>query len=208
MLGDILNDDYHYTGEDGGSAMTAQYYRNKITEFQQMMNALDAAHSAVAELLATGTVPMELSWELDAAMIEFESRKGEIQFVAESISAATSALNAVGVRMPQLSIPSGLAGNLGIAPVVMWGALAAAMVTVSALMAFAQNWIETQLWKIDQYNRAMMLPEEARPAFIAAQQKLEVAKAQSSSILGAGVSIAKWLAIGVAAIAAFKLLKG
>lgn len=130
-LGDAgtSNDDTSYTGEVSDSPVSTDYVRNKIREFQSVLNALDQSYQAG---LATWHADGQQDAELDRLLRDYESQSPAMKATAEALNLGAELSNAVGVRMPQLSIPQ----TLGVGPL---GLLLPAGV-VAALAAVA-GWV-------------------------------------------------------------------
>ena len=203
MLGDPQDyyDDYHYTGEDGSSAWTLQYYRNKISEFQGALVGFDQAYNACKNLLTSGAI--EGTWlqiECDAFMILYDQKRLELRTLVETINAASAVVNAVGGRMPVLSAPSGLGNPLAL------GALAGAIAAAIWAIDWIRGAVSEIMMKVNEYDTLAQIPEEQRAQVAVARTQLAEAKAKAESPLSSVSKIIMWSAIGVAAFFAFQLL--
>lgn len=134
LLGDAgaPNDDTSYTGEVSDSPVSADYVRAKIREFQSIMNALDLSYNAG---LQTWHETGQTDAELDRLLREYESNSGQIKALAETLNIGAEAANAIGLRMPALSIPQ----TLGVAPlaIIMPAAVVAAIAAVSGWLSYS-----------------------------------------------------------------------
>lgn len=193
MIGDA-GSDLTYTGETGESSLSVQYYRNKVVEFQTVLNALDQAAQAARDALATNA----LSAIDDAALIvlldEYDARKFTLRATAESINAGAAAWNALGGRMPGLAVPSGL----GLAPLIPI-VLIAAVATAATLIVWGRAWINNTNNRLQISLDAIEDPgKRAEVAAAAASAASAVAQAESSPISSIA-NIAKWAAIAALA---------
>lgn len=134
MAGETLTDVQRGGALDGGDNVALEYARDKVREFQATLNAIDATAGALRDALqwAAG----DDAAAIDELLTDYESRKLWIRGVAQAINAGAAAANWSGVRMPSLSIPSGL-GALQV--VAMGAALAAA----AAVISWGVAWIAT-----------------------------------------------------------------
>lgn len=135
MLGDVVNTDQGYTGADGSSPLTLDYYRNVVTDFQHTLEALDAAAQSASASI--DSAPDDVAQQLSDLVTEYNGKKGLLWDAAQAINAVASASNAMGLRFPVLSIPQ----SLGIAPVVAIAGAAAAVAAAAALIVWGKDWI-------------------------------------------------------------------
>lgn len=106
------NDDESYTGEVSDSPVSTDYVRTKIREFQTILNALDQSYTAG---LAAWHADGQQDAELDRLLRDYESQSPSMKATAEALNLGAELANAVGVRMPALSVPP----TLGIGPAAL-----------------------------------------------------------------------------------------
>lgn len=216
MLGDAgaSNDDSAYAGEDGDSAFSMQYYIDKATQFQVVMNSLDTAAAAAESMIATalaydssGIVPGDESLidDLSNFLIEFDGRKYQFRLTAEAINAGAATVNSLGGRFPELSIPSGL----GIAPVVLGAAALAAIATAAALISWGNTWLRglNQRMAISAGAALIEDPELKAQYVQAATVAAQAADAAEESPVSTVANAVKWLAIAGAVFLGYKAFK-
>lgn len=192
---------------DQSSALSLDYFRAKVTEFQSLMNALDLGYQAAQGAVYSDGIDPEVSAQLGDLMREYEGRRTMMRATAEAINLGAAAVNAAGGRMPELSIPQTL-GRLGFAPALPLAAVAA-IGTAAVLMSWGRDWLQG----VNQRLRsAQLIAAQDSPAAAAA---LAVAMAQSDASLAtaeqSGLSslapILKWGAIAVGAYIAWRALE-
>lgn len=137
-LGDVVNTDASYTGADSSSVISVDYYRQKATEFQATLVALDITLQAASASIDDS--PDDVAAQLSELIAEANGKKGMLVAAAEALNAVASAANSVGVRFPVLSIPSTLEG-LGVAPVIAIAGAVAAVAGAAALIVWANDWM-------------------------------------------------------------------
>lgn len=203
--------DLEYNGEESSSALSMDYYRRKYTEFQSALNAADQSYRAliVARSSATGDARTELA---DLAY-EYESNFSRMRAVAQAMNAGASMLNAIGVRMPVLSIPT----TLGL-PIAIPAAAVAAVAAAAALVTWVREWSARVSEASKRAEREAIInnapPEQQATLRAAAIQATQASNVASNSagfigtILGSNTaSIFKWVAIGAGAFLVIKTLR-
>lgn len=206
MLGDAgtQNTDASYGGETGESAFSLQFYRNKVSEYQSVLTALDAGYQSA--LAALSVLPLDApgAAELAESVAEFESKRDLLRATAEAINLGAAAVNAAGGRMPSLSLPA----TLGIAPAIPLAAIAAAG-TAAVLISWGREWLRG----LNERMKATLLidsvPAEARAELarqvVAADQAVRVAE---NSGLAALAPYVKWGAVALAAYMIWRAFAG
>jgi hypothetical protein len=178
------------------SPLSVDYYRQKVVEFQQLLNNLQGAQEAVIGLIDYG--PVEVRPELMALLDELDGKIGRYRQVAEALNFGINGINKVGAGFPTLTIPNGL----GIAPLVVAGGIGAAVAVAAALIVWGYAWIQkAQVLARQAQLYGYLTPEQKA---IVAQKAIEIdqaAQASESSPLTSIASIAKW--VGIAAVAYF-----
>lgn len=204
-LGDVpggYSDDL-YTGDAGDSALSLQYYRNKVAEFQSVLEAVDRGARAI-ELALEADGLDDATWSaLYDDLDQYESRRVLLRTTAQAINAGAAAINAVGGRFPVLSIPAGL----GIVPVLPVAAIAA-VATAATLIAWGLAWLSGVNERLRQAQLLEALPEESRAklaeATLISDNALRTAEA---SPWGSIASMVKWGAIAVGAFFLIRVIK-
>jgi hypothetical protein len=197
--------------EAGGSGYTAtnapvalSYYQQKIVEFQNLLNGMDAAAQAAQSALWDDIDP-KLSADLQTYLDEFDSKKWEFKAAAEALNLAINGANLVGGDFPNITIPQ----TLGVVPLVAAGVIAAAVATAAALIVWGNTWLQGLNQRLrDQELIASVTDPAKRDKLIAAQIEVEQATVEASaSPLSSISNIVKWLAIGAVAYFAFSAYK-
>lgn len=195
------NDDASYTGETGDSAWTLQYYRNKASEFQAVLNAVDQSAQVLRESIDVFADDPQAVAELQTLLGDFESKRWQFRATAEAINAGAAVINAAGGRFPQLSIPSGL----GLIPAIPAATIAAVGVA-AALIVWGLGFSRSVAATINRYVTLSQIADPAKRAE-AAQLALRADQAIAASEVSPITSIAgivKWGAIAAVAFLAWK----
>lgn len=132
-LGDAgaSNDDASYTGDVSNVPLSMDWFRQKFSQFQQAMNAADQAYQA-------GSVAFILTGDEGIAQLlaEYDTKAGDVRAIATTLNEGAGIVNALGGRMPELSIPQ----TLGALPAfVLPAAVAAAAAAVAGWYAWAHG---------------------------------------------------------------------
>lgn len=199
---DPIYGDEGYTGDTGSSPLSLDYYRQKATEFQAVMNGLDNAYSALVEL-SNSAISDTLRDQIEARLSEYDQKKAQFRVAAEAINAAAGVINSLGGRFPQLSIP----GTLGLPPLLIPAGIVAGVAAAATLAYWGKQWISSviQLIRERTYLAAQSTPEE-RAALARAMQQAQAAEQQADSgpwaVLGSSV---KWVVLAVGAYVAYRI---
>jgi hypothetical protein len=178
------------------SPLSVDYYRQKVVEFQALLNNLQGAQEAVIGLIDYG--PTEVRPELMALLDELDGKIGSYRQVAEALNFGINGLNRVGANFPTLSIPKGL----GVAPLVVAGGIGAAVAVAAALIVWGYAWIQKAQVLAQRAQLYGYLTPEQRSKVAGETLKIENAlRASDASPLTSIASIAKW--VGIAAVAYF-----
>jgi hypothetical protein len=181
---------------ENASALSMTYVNGKIREFQLTLNALDQGYQAA---LTVAGSPAIYDDDLRGAMIQsvndFQSKKWMLRTTAEALNAGAAAVNAMGGRMPQLSIP----GTLGALPLALPFAAVAALGTAATLIVWGRDWLRGVN---DRLKTAQLLDAQATPE---AKQELARSIAQTDAAIATAEAngfaalapVLKWVAIGV-----------
>lgn len=183
------------------SPFAMDYYRNKAREFQLVLDALDRSYWAASGALGTGALDEATATALEAALADYESRKGQLRLTAEAINAGAAAINSMGGRFPRLSIP----GTLGLPPLLAPAALVAAIGTAAALIAWGSQWIAGVN---DRLKRAQIIEGTSpanRDAIVRAIAESDNAvNVAEGSFLASLAPTVKWIAIGIGAFLLYR----
>ena len=198
-------------GAQEGSGFTAtnapvalSYYQQKIVEFQNLLNGMDAAAQAAQSALWDDIDP-KLSADLQTYLNEFDSKKWEFKAAAEALNLAINGANLVGGDFQNITIPQ----TLGVVPLVAAGVIAAAVATAAALIVWGNTWLQGLNQRLrDQELIGSVTDPAKRDALIKTQLEVEAAAAEANaSPLSSISNIVKWLAIGAVAYFAFSAYK-
>jgi hypothetical protein len=201
-VNDALYGDAGYEGEQSTSALSLDYYRQKATEFQAVMNGLDKAYAVMVELYEA-PISEDFRAELEQRFTEFESKRSQFKVTAEAINAAAGLINGLGGRFPQLSIP----GTLGLPPLLIPAGIVAAIATAGALAYWGREFVTNfaDLLRRRQLLEAQSSPEE-KAALARAMQQADQAQALTDSGPWAAIgSATKWIVLGVGAYLAYRI---
>lgn len=196
--------DEGYTGDVSTSPVSLDYWRSKAREFQTVLNSLDLAYGAAREIMNL-PVDQDTADYMSQAVWEYEGRRAGIKAIAEAVNAAAATVNAMGGRMPSLSIPQ----TLGVPPLVIGAGAIAAFGAMAAAIVWGREWIIG----VNQRAQSMQLLQEVAPEdrSAAARAALEIqsaASVSSESTFSAIAGYVKWGAIALAAWLAWRALKG
>lgn len=194
--------DAAYTGDTGESSLSLQYYRNKVTEYQNTLNAIDKAANAAMIALDSGALSEADAQALDDSLYEYENNKTKMRLTAEAINAGAAAINSMGGRFPSLSIPTGL----GLLPLAVPAATIAAIGVAAALVVWGNTWIKgvNERMKRSVVLDAIQDPgQKAQVAQAIALSDSAVQESEASSLSGIA-SILKWGALAVGGFLIYK----
>lgn len=202
----IYDEQGNVIGDDGASApapapapsmLSLDYYRQKIVEFQSVMDAMDSA----ARIMRT-TIDDEISSEVTEAMQDslaaYELKKSAFRAAAEGINFAVNGANALGANLPSLR-----ANTLGIAPALI-AAVSGAVAVVASLVVWGRDWVN------ESNNRLRILLETttdpvARERLALRALELDGARnAAAVSPLASVAGIVKWTALAALAWFAYR----
>jgi hypothetical protein len=191
----LPNDDASYTGVVDSSAVSVQYWRDKATEFQNVLNAVDQTARAATEFAAATSDQQTIDY-LVGALNEFELKKTALRLAAEGVNAGAATINAAGGRFPSLSIPQGL----GVAPLVIGAAAVAAFGAAAALISWGNSWIAG----VNERMRYAALLDAGDPEIGRILARAEAAQqAANASPVSQLSGVLKWGAFAVLALMAW-----
>jgi hypothetical protein len=178
-------------------SLSPDYYKQKVVEFQQLLNNLALAREATIDIVRNG--PVELHEELDALLQELDSKIGRYRQVAELLNLGINGINRIGGNFTKLNIPAGL----GIVPqAAVVAAVGGAVAVAAALIVWGYTWIQRSA---DLARQAQLFgyltPEQRATVSSRALELDQLAAASESSPLTSIANIAKW--VGIAAVAYF-----
>lgn len=193
---------YGFTGTN--SPVSLSYYQQKIVEFQNLLNGMDAAAKAAQSALWDDIDP-KLSADLQTYLDDFDSKKWEFRTAAEALNLAVNGANMVGADFTNITVPS----TLGVVPLVAAGVIAAAVATAAALIVWGNTWLQGLNQRLrDQELIGSITDPAKRDKLIQTQMEVEAAAAEANaSPLSSISNIVKWLAIGAVAYFAFSAYK-
>jgi hypothetical protein len=193
---------YGFTGTNSPVSLT--YYQQKIVEFQNLLNGMDAAAKAAQSALWDDIDPT-LSKDLQDYLDDFDSKKWEFRAAAEALNLAINGANLVGGDFQNITVPN----TLGLVPLVAAGVIAAAVATAAALIVWGNTWLQGLNQRLRDKELLESVTDPAkRDQLIAAQVAVEQAAVEASaSPLSSISNIVKWLAIGAVAYFAFSAYK-
>jgi len=180
-------------------SLSPDYYKQKVVEFQQLLNNLALAREATIEIVRNG--PVELHEELNALLQELDTKIGRYRTVAELLNIGINGLNTVGANFPKLTIPKGL----GVAPIVIASGFAVLVGTAAAMTIWGYTWIQNaQALARQAQLYGYLTPEQRATVASKALELDQLAAASESSPLASTANIVKWVAIAAVAYFAFQ----
>jgi hypothetical protein len=179
--------------------LSPDYYKQKVVEFQQLLNNLALAREATIEIVRNG--PVELHEELNALLQELDSKIGRYRTVAELLNLGINGINKAGANFPTLTIPNGL----GVGPLVIAGGFAVLVATAAAMTIWGYTWIQNaQALARQAQLYGYLTPEQRATVASKALELDQLAAASESSPLTSTANIVKWAAIAAVAYFAYQ----
>jgi hypothetical protein len=180
-------------------SLSPDYYKQKVVEFQQLLNNLALAREATIEIVRNG--PVELHEELNALLQELDSKIGRYRTVAELLNLGINGINKAGANFPTLTIPNGL----GVGPLVIAGGFAVLVATAAAMTIWGYTWIQNaQALARQAQLYGYLTPEQRATVASKALELDQLAAASESSPLTSTANIVKWAAIAAVAYFAYQ----
>lgn len=198
---DFVCDEYSGECYETGSISrfaSLDYYRDKIREFQVTLNELAKTKESLSTLATLPLPPAEAA-EIVEWFTQYEEKRGTVLATAEAVNMASQAANAIGVRMPVLSIPQTLN-----APPLMIAGIAAAVATAAALTAWAIDRIADARAIANRIALIDALTPDERAEAVKREQEIALAQANALNPVSAVANAIKWVAVGVAALFAYR----
>lgn len=185
------------------------YYQDQIAAFQNAVIALDQTAGHVSDLLSMSSLDDQSRAELQAWLDNFQAKKWEIKAAALAINAVSDTAQALGVQIPNVTLPQTL--GVVFAPLAIAG-LAAAIAAAAAIVAWSIQAIDTAAATTDQVKLRLAaiatLPVDDQAKLLAGEQGIAAAKATAEGgaggALGNFANVLKWLAIGAALYFAYR----
>lgn len=206
-LGDagVSNDDASYGGVQSTSALSLDYYREKYREFQSVMSALDTAWQSARAALSVTDDPDMIEF-LENWLAAFDSKKFTMRATAEAMQLGANTVNALGGRMPSLSIPA----TLGLPQLAMPAAAIAAVATAGVLMVWGYQAIKglNERLKFQQALDAQVSPEKAGELAASIAQSDSALAIADAAPLSTLAPLLKWGGFALLAFIAYKAITG
>jgi hypothetical protein len=179
------------------SALSLDYYRQKIVEFQTVMDAMDGAANVMRVTIDDDISP-GVTQAMQDALAQYELKKGAFRTAAEAINFAVNGANQIGAKLPTLR-----ANTLGLAPVVL-AAISGAVAAVAALIVWGRAWINEANNRLKIQLESVTDPAQRERLALQSMQLDSASRAASASPLASVAGIVKWVAIGALAWFAYR----
>ena len=171
------------------------YYKNKITEFNVVAQALSDVSDAMRALstmpdIDPGTAEQATQWLADV-----QERSNQFGNCAVGINAAVQAVNQAGVGMPGAKLPQ--MGNL---PLV-----AAKVAGASVLVAWAIDYLHRAQAIAGRYRELASLPDEQYEQAREIDERVDAAVDKANHPIQRVTSVVMWAGLALAAYAGWKL---
>lgn len=205
--GNVIFDDRMVDDPTPANPAQLSYYRQKIVEFQEVLNNLDTA-AAIAEKWAYeySDIDPDLSLEFAAKLDDYNAKKSTFRTTAEALNFAISGVNQIGAGFPRLNIPQGL----GVIPIAAAAGVAGALAVAAGLIVWGRDWIAAVNERAKRAQLLDAVTEPGQKARIAADLlALDQAQAASeSSPLGSIANVVKWISIAALGFFAWQAYQG
>jgi hypothetical protein len=186
------------------TVFSVDYYRNKVTEFQNVLLEMDAS-AAIARQMIEDDVSPEITAGYQEDIRAFDAKKGQFRAAAEALNFAISGANLVGGGFKPVRVP----GQLAALPVAVIAGVAAAVAVAGGLIIWGRDWIAGVNQRTAEAARLATLSPEARERVILRQQELEAAQNRAEgSPITAIAGAAKWIGWAVAAYFIWRTVEG
>jgi len=196
----MLNDTPDPNNPDGATLLQLDYYRQKVVEFQGILDQMDAVAN-IANSISWESTDKQLAADMDAYLLDFDNKKGSFRTAAEALNFAINGINAAGISFPRLQVPQGL----GVVPLVAAAGVAGALAVAAALIVWGRDWIASVTARAKLGLQLDAIKDPAQRARVA-EDLARLDQAQSvaeASPISSVASIVKWVAI--AAVAYFAI---
>jgi hypothetical protein len=186
------------------------YYKNKVAEFQEVLVSLDRTYVDLVDIgnYVYAANDADAIAEYEALISQFDSRRAAVVGAAEAVQLATQGANALGLNLPTVQVPIGLAGLPALPLIALAGAAAGAVTIIAFSKDFFAS-VRDYVQRMQHLDAIRELPEVERAAAIAALRKTEAQASealalQNRSPITAFSDGVKWLAIAGVAYFAYK----
>lgn len=194
-IGDLNNTDLYDTG---ASPFSEQYYRDKIAKYQDALIGLDIAVDAAWDLVADGAGD-EVTQNIYDWLGEVDALKAQLKTTAQALNLGAEAANAIGLDLPSIEVPRGLALVPLTLPIVTIAAVAVAVSLTASIFKLINTIGDYQVRKLSIESAT----PENRQAVIMAGLKIDDAKAKAGLLGQSGGSL-MMLGLGVLALLILK----
>lgn len=172
-----LGDAWSGEPQPDSSVFGIDYYRNKVREFQTVLNGIESGYVAALTAIQSGALTKESEQELFDHLNEFGTKYYTLKATAETINAAAAAINAAGGRFPSLSIPPMALGAVPVVPLAIVGAVA----TAATLITWGLAWIAGLNERLRRAQLIENATPEQRQSIVDAMRKADTAQQQAQS---------------------------
>jgi hypothetical protein len=198
---EILYGDVGYAGADTDpSIFSLDYYRNKVREFQDSLNRT-AAIAEAFEAMPVWALDDTSRQEINSWLSDYYARRAWIIEAANGVNLLAQGANAVGIRFPVVSVPTGLNA---LPPLLAIAGIAALTAIVAVVEWSATKQAQAKLIA-DQITLIATVPEDQRAALLTGIQNVQNVAAQGSISATIANSL-KWIVIAAGVFVAGKLL--
>mgnify|MGYP000063580180 CR=1 FL=1 len=194
--------------DDAGAYATSpnitevNYYKQKLTEFQSMLNELDATAQSAANIIEL-TPESQLADDMRVYLDQWDNKRSQFKIAAEGINLAIAGANSLGIDLQKLSLPTGL-GFAPAAPVAL-SAVAAAVAAAAILIIWGRDWIAGVNERAKLALQYENLSPEIRDSVVQEQIRIDQAQAKANeSPLSTIAGSIKWIAIAAVAFFAYR----
>lgn len=204
-MGNVVGDDGSVDPAASDTAVVAPseigYLQRKVNEFQAVLYSVDETATALEQMLVMDISEDDVN-EIQAQLSEYYTRRSAFKFAAESFNALASMINSVGGSMPSVNIPAGL----GLAPLAIPLATAAAIAGAAILVSFGVGWVTSSRDLASRIAMNISDPQKRDAALVKASEIAAASDATMGGGLGQVANIIKWLAIGGAAYIVYQMV--
>lgn len=198
-LGNVIFSDDAGISAAAPTVTEVNYYKQKLAEFQSMLNELDTTAQSAQNIIAL-TPESSLADDMQAYLTQWDDKRYQFKIAAEGINLAIAGANTFGVDIKKLTIPTGL----GLAPVALAG-VAAAVAAAAVLLVWGRDWIAGVNERAKLALQFENLSPEVRDAVIQEQIKIDQAQANANeSPLSTIAGSIKWIALAAVAFFAYR----
>lgn len=198
-LGNVIFSDDAGIPAAAPTVTEVNYYKQKLAEFQSMLNELDTTAQSAQNIIAL-TPESSLADDMQTYLAQWDDKRYQFKIAAEGINLAIAGANTFGVDIKKLTIPTGL----GLAPVALAG-VAAAVAAAAVLLVWGRDWIAGVNERAKLALQFENLSPDVRDAVIQEQIKIDQAQANANeSPLSTIAGSIKWIALAAVAFFAYR----